>query len=274
MVTEYFKTFSESLRKVEPGYLHTLYHFWIVAYDASEDHFMPADVEKCRQKIYDVMVGRATASWPPRYPSYDALLCGALPKDVEEFDRQAKTCRACVEVRRWWDGPDRDISTYYCSAHMFGAFVLGLSVAYRPIKRDEVVADEPSVEVPAPIVASVEQQEDKGDDAPLDEVSEMWRNFENNLRVAEASGNHNYLLGRVDQVLQQIKAGSLADPTYPPSMFGFGHGKIPKTVGALHEDAADCSECKYQRSGYKSRTIFCRLHKFAAAVVGAKVETV
>jgi hypothetical protein len=272
MVKAYFKTFGESLRKVEPGYLHTLCRYWGISYEVSDTPVMPADAAKCVEEIFDTMVWRVTDCWPPRYPSYNTSSDNVLPKDAEEFDVQAKTCQACGDVRKVWAGPGRDVSTHYCTAHMFGALVLGLPIAYLEVSTPSVSAEqqevkgdgEVSVEVPAPIV-SAEQQEVKGDGG----VSEMWRRIEDNLRAAAASGHHHYLEGgKVDQVLLQIRGGYKDQVMYPPSMFGFGYGLIPKTVDELKKDAAACKQCKSRTTS----SYYCGVHKFAAAVLGAKVE--
>jgi hypothetical protein len=313
------------LRKVEPNYLYRLCYLWAISYEASDDPLVPADVEKCMEEIYDTMVWRATDTWPPEYPSYDNLPGDALPKDADESNKQAKTCRACVEARTARDGPGRDISTHYCKDHMFAALVLGLPVVFAKVAGGEVAKEPAKVSEGkvagesdaafharqkkrawllqlhhektyaeaikmgftaeelqgvrkdkiaianyvyhkmAGMAWSAEQQKQSDYD-----VSEMWRRIENNLRAAAASGVPYVWADKVDEALQRMKSNFIS-PTYPPNLFGYGHGSIPKTAEELRADSKCCTQCMASRYGTKTGAKFCNVHEFGAVIVGVEL---
>jgi hypothetical protein len=153
----------------------------------------------------------------------------------------------------------------FCSVHEFGAITLGLPIT-RKAKQTIEGDCEVSVEVPAP-VAPAEQLQVKGHD----HFSEMWLRIEDNLHAAVLSGRHPYLVGKVDQILLQIKGGRADEVMYPPSMFGFGCGRFPETVDKLEKEVAACMKCK-MRTASSASYHYCNQHMFAAAVLGAKVE--
>jgi hypothetical protein len=137
------------------------------------------------------------------------------------------------------------------------------------IEGDREVSDEtPAPAAPAPAAPAPAAPEEQPQVEDREHVSEMWLRVEDNLRAAAFSGDHSNLVGKVDQILVQIKGVGVDKVIYPPSMFGWGCGRFPMTVDELKEDRAACRRCQLRTT---SGNYYCGMHKFAAAVIGAPV---